>query len=77
MNDFEDVLRYVGGWDRYQITLLFVFFAFTMFLSYVAYAPILFLYVPDHWCKAGPDWHNATGISQQQVRKSKLTYIYS
>lgn len=56
IKDFEDVLGYVGGWGRYQITLLVISMPFTVFLSYVAYSPILFLYVPDHWCAPNPDW---------------------
>jgi hypothetical protein len=46
--------RYVGGWNRYQLHLLLIFFPFTMFLAYVSYTPILFLYVPDHWCTPDP-----------------------
>ena len=56
IKDFEDVLGHVGGWGRYQLTLLAISMPFTVFLSYVAYSPILFLYVPDHWCAPNPDW---------------------
>lgn len=56
IKEFEDILNHVGGWSRYQCLLLCFFFPFTLFLSYVAYSPILFLYVPDHWCHI----HNLT-----------------
>jgi hypothetical protein len=39
-----------------QKTLLVVSFPFTVFLSYVAYSPILVNYTPDHWCAANPDF---------------------
>jgi hypothetical protein len=49
--DFDDILDHVDGWGRFQIRLLLVFIPFTFFLAYVGYAPILYLYVPDHWCR--------------------------
>ena len=56
IRDFEDVLKHVGGWGRYQLTLLVVSFPFTLFLAYVAYSPILFMYTPEHWCAPDPKW---------------------
>ena len=47
---FEEVLKIVGGWGRYQFTLLAFFFATCVFLAYSVYTPVLFLYTPDHWC---------------------------
>ena len=58
--DFEEVLSHVGGWGRYQIVLLFFFFAFCAFTAYIIYAPVLFLYVPDHWCKPHPTFENSS-----------------
>ena len=58
--DFEEVLCHVGGWGRYQIGLLFFFFAFCAFTAYITYAPVLFLYVPDHWCKPHPSFENSS-----------------
>lgn len=49
--NFDDMLDHVGGWGKFQIRLLLIFVPFTFFLAYVGYAPILFLYVPDHWCR--------------------------
>jgi len=48
--DFDDLLLHIGGWGRFQITLLVMLIQFTFFLAYVGYSPILYLYVPDHWC---------------------------
>ncbi len=31
---------------------------FTLFLAYAAYSPILFLYVPEHWCRPDPALSN-------------------
>ncbi len=64
LRDFEDVLDVVGGWGRYQWRLFCIFFPFTLFLSYVAYSPVLFLYVPDHWCKKPPPPAAAANLSQ-------------
>ncbi len=53
--DFDSVLRLTGGWGRYQVRLLLLLLPFTFFLSYVAYSPVLFLYVPDdHGCRPHP-----------------------
>ena len=54
IQDFEDVLRHVGGWGRFQKTMLAVSFPFTLFLSYVAYSPILINFTPEHWCAPDP-----------------------
>lgn len=54
VNDFEDVLKYVDGWGRYQIILLVLFFYMSFLFSYMQYPPILYLYVPDHWCALDP-----------------------
>ncbi len=43
---------------RYQIRLLLLCMPFTLFLAYAAYSPILFLYVPEHWCRPDPALSN-------------------
>jgi hypothetical protein len=37
-----------------------------MFLAYVMYVPILFLYVPDHWCTPDPILMNSS-LTKDQV----------
>ena len=54
VDDFEDVLREIGGWGRYQFVQLMIFFGITFIVAYVAYSPILFLYTPDHRCRDDP-----------------------
>ncbi len=63
IKDFDDMLDRVNGWGYYQKKLLGIFIPFTFFLAYVGYAPILFLYVPDHWCR----------IDQQLYEKANST----
>jgi len=48
--DFDELLNHIGGWGKFQITLLVMMIQFTFFLAYVGYSPILYLHVPDHWC---------------------------
>lgn len=54
VNDFEDILTYVGGWGRYQIILLVLFFYVSVLFAYMQYPAILYLYVPEHWCALDP-----------------------
>ena len=53
IEDFEDILGHVGGWGRYQLILLFLFFPCTMMLAHVTYTPVLILYTPEHHCDVG------------------------
>ncbi|TRY75750.1 hypothetical protein TCAL_00766 [Tigriopus californicus] len=63
LTNFEDLLNLIGGWCRYQKTLLAFFFFNCMFLAYAAYTPVLFLYTPDHFCSVDHIW-NATGSQE-------------
>eukprot|EP00094_Tigriopus_californicus_P000793 TCALIF_00767-PA protein Name:"Similar to oct-1 Organic cation transporter 1 (Caenorhabditis elegans)" AED:0.12 eAED:0.12 QI:96/0.88/0.8/0.9/0.66/0.6/10/0/526 len=56
--NFEDLLVLIGGWCRYQKTLLVFFFINCLFLAYSAYTPVLFLYTPDHFCSVDHIWNN-------------------
>ena len=38
-----------------------------MFLSYVAYSPILFMFTPDHWCSPDPDLVESKGLTEDQA----------
>jgi len=67
LRDFEDVLSEVGGWGSYQISLLALLLPVTLFLSYVAYSPVLLLYAPDHWCAPSP--YLNTSLSMENVLK--------
>ena len=66
LKDFEEVLSHVGGWGCYQMILLFFFFIFCAFTAYVTYIPVIFLYVPDHWCKPHPSFQDS-GLSPEVV----------
>ena len=66
--DFEEALRQVGDWDRYQyqITTLIVFAA--ALYSYTNYPAILYLYVPDsHWCALPEGLEVPTGLDHEGV----------
>ena len=52
IEDFEDILSYVGGWGRFQYMITIVNFLFNIFLGYVYLSPILTVYTPPHWCQA-------------------------
>ena len=43
IEDFDDILSYVGGWGRFQYMLTIVNFLFSIFLGYVQLSPILVL----------------------------------
>ena len=51
IEDFDDVLQYVGGWGRFQYKVTVVNLLFNMFLGYVYYSPILTVFTPPHWCR--------------------------
>ena len=51
IEDFDDVLQYVGGWGRFQYKVTMVNLLFNMFLGYVYYSPILTVFTPPHWCR--------------------------
>ena len=51
IEDFDDILMYVGGWGRFQYMITIVNFLFNIFLGYVYLSPILTVYTPPHWCK--------------------------
>ena len=36
IEDFDDILHYVGGWGPFQYTITLVNFLFTLFLGYVS-----------------------------------------
>ena len=60
LRDFEDVLGHIGGWGRYQKILLLFFIIFCAFDAYIMYVPVLFLYIPDHWCSPHPSFSNSS-----------------
>eukprot|EP00094_Tigriopus_californicus_P000702 TCALIF_00680-PA protein Name:"Similar to Slc22a1 Solute carrier family 22 member 1 (Mus musculus)" AED:0.29 eAED:0.29 QI:95/0.62/0.44/1/0.75/0.88/9/32/567 len=64
LSNFEDLLTLVGGWSRYQKTVLGFFFIICMFLAYATYTPILFLYTPDHHCSVDHIWN----VTNDQTR---------
>lgn len=51
---------------NFQMYLLMLFLLLCMFNAYVVYAPVLFLYVPDHWCKPDPSFAES-GLSQEAI----------
>ena len=51
IEDFDDILDYVGGWGPFQFCATLIFFLFTIFLGYVYLSPIITLYTPPHFCK--------------------------
>ena len=61
------MLVHIGGWGKFQIRLLMVCIPFTFVLAYVGYAPILFLFVPDHWCKIPEDYQSRLGINDTET----------
>jgi len=62
--DFDELLTHIGGWGKFQIKLLIIFVQFTFFLAYVGYSPILYLYVPDHWCQI-PEQFQVNGTTPE------------
>lgn len=65
--DFDDMLGHVGGWGKFQYRLLLISVPFTFFLAYVGYAPILFLYVPDHWCAIPENYKIALNTTDEEA----------
>ena len=65
--DFDDILGHVGGWGKFQYRLLLISVPFTFFLAYVGYAPILFLYVPDHWCAIPENYKIALNTTDEEA----------
>ena len=61
--DFDELLNYIGGWGKFQITLLNTMIQFTFFLAYVGYSPILYLYTPDHWCSIPEEVQNKVNFT--------------
>ena len=66
INDFDDILTYVGGWGRFQYMITLVNFLFNIFLGYVYLSPILTLYTPPHWC-AVPELANLSLEARREV----------
>jgi hypothetical protein len=54
INNIKDV-RYNTLTHRYQKILVFFSMCNAMIMAYCAYAPILFLYFPDHHCAPNPE----------------------
>ena len=50
IDDFDDILQYVGGWGKFQYIITLVNFLFSVFLGYVYLSPILTVFTPPHWC---------------------------
>ena len=48
---FDEILEHIGGWGLFQWRLLGIFIFNSFMLAYVGYSPILYTYVPDHWCE--------------------------
>lgn len=51
VQDFDDMLRRVGSWGRFQVSLTLFFFPFNLFMGYVYLSSILINFAPPHWCK--------------------------
>ena len=51
IEDFDDILDYVGGWGPFQFLVSLIFFLFVIFLGNVYLSPIIMLYTPPHFCK--------------------------
>ena len=50
IEDFDQILSHIGGWSRYQASLLLLSLPFAMMMAFTAYTPVLFLYAPSHTC---------------------------
>ena len=70
IEDFDDILSYVGGWGRFQYMLTIVNFLFSIFLGYVQLSNILTLYTPPHWCSV-PEME-AANISRELRREISI-----
>merc|ERR1712109_119351 len=87
--DFDELLNHIGGWGKFQITLLVMMIQFTFFLAYVGYSPILYLYVPDHWCSIPLDIQDKVSFSNmtdlldvlipydENIQKRSQCYMYN
>ena len=62
---FDEILEHVGGWGKFQLKLLGIFIVSAFILGYVGYAPILYLYVPDHWCAIPLYYEETLNLSSQ------------
>lgn len=51
LGNFDDVLRYVGGWGKFQWILIAALLPTYIFLAFSNYTPILFLYTPEFRCR--------------------------
>ena len=47
IDDFDDMLEYVGGWGFYQYRLQVIFLICTVIYGYLIYAPIIYVYLPQ------------------------------
>ena len=66
IDDFDDILSYVGGWGRFQFRITLVFLLFNIFLGYVYLSPILTLHTPPHWC-AVPELTNLSLEARREI----------
>ena len=66
IDDFDDILSYVGGWGRFQFRITLVFLLFNIFLGYVYLSPILTLHTPPHWCVV-PELANLSLEARREV----------
>jgi hypothetical protein len=66
VRDFDDILKYVGGWGPFQYLLCLIFCPFNMFYGYVNLSPILILFTPPHWCQV-PEMTNITMELRKQL----------
>lgn len=85
---FDDILEHVGNWGRFQWKLLGILIGTTIIYSYVLWAPILYLYVPDHWCAIPQEYgvqYNLTSQAEmiemfipmdEKTHKRSKCYIY-
>ena len=64
VEDFDDVLPYVGEFGTYQIILFFLTAPFCFFLAFSYFSQVFITLVPDHWCHV-PEL-NITGWTPQQ-----------
>lgn len=49
---FDDILSHVGGFGKYQLTLILIFFPFAIAFLIVFFSQIFITVIPQkHWCK--------------------------
>lgn len=65
VEDFDDVLPYVGEFGVYQVVLFFLTAPFCFFLAFAYFSQVFITLVPDHWCQV--PGLNETGLTPSQM----------